>query len=181
MSLFSIGIDLVCRSRECRHVANCLDAVRKERSRGGGEETKQVESVSRERISARERAQNRMEARRVICDSKRAIHLATCQDSIVGICLWNQSQWTYPPSVSLIVHSRPIDFCQTFSILVKNKFCFIPWNPFIPRNYNKKYHFRIRIKLNKFALKISHVISFPFRWLCHPKWSKKRLAFNIFI
>lgn len=25
--------------------------------------------------------------RRVICDSKRAIHLATCQHSIVGICL----------------------------------------------------------------------------------------------
>lgn len=34
------------------------------------------------------------ETGRVICDSKRAIHLATCQDSIVGICLWNQSRWT---------------------------------------------------------------------------------------
>lgn len=34
--------------------------------------------------------------RRVICDSKRAIHLATCQHSIVGICLWNQSRRTHP-------------------------------------------------------------------------------------
>ena len=41
--------------------------------------------------------QDEVEGRqRVICDSKRAIHLATCQHSIVGICLWNQSRRTHP-------------------------------------------------------------------------------------
>ncbi|KAH0569157.1 hypothetical protein KQX54_021866 [Cotesia glomerata] len=41
---------------------------------------------------------------RVICDSKRTIHLASCQDSIVDICLRNQSQRTHSLSFSCLVH-----------------------------------------------------------------------------
>lgn len=59
--------------------------------RSGGEDAVHIRGGTKERYEAR-----RDGRRPVICDSKRAIHLATCQDSIGGICLWNQSRRTSP-------------------------------------------------------------------------------------
>lgn len=107
------------RSQLRRHVANCrgLEGNRWRRWRRL-REGRSGERIDRE-DEARERAmyatairrhntlRGKVEAERrpVICDSKRAIHLATCQDSIGGICLWNQSRRTLPSLIASFVSS----------------------------------------------------------------------------
>jgi len=90
-----------------RHVANCRVARWKETVHGGGSISAKGEVDQQEERSGgeddvhrgdtKERCETRRDGRQrrpVICDSKRAIHLTTCQDSIGGICLWNQSRRT---------------------------------------------------------------------------------------
>lgn len=52
--------------------------------RGGGEDDVRRGGTKEPYDAGRDGGRQR---RLVICDSKRAIHLATCQDSIGGICL----------------------------------------------------------------------------------------------
>lgn len=81
-----------------RHVANCRAAFWKGTVHGDGGASAKDEAAERRMYVAAVRRDDSMrggrQRRSVICDSKRAIHLTTCQDSIGGICLWNQSRRT---------------------------------------------------------------------------------------
>lgn len=109
-----------------RHVANCRAACSEgNRSRrwrrlregrsgemtSGRDETEERTAVRKVRCDAKRDGRQR---RPVICDSKRTIHLATCQDSIGGICLWNQSRRTLPVAPRLLHVPFYVRFCDCF-------------------------------------------------------------------